>query len=163
MPLHHLHDVRPVEVRDLGWISALNKSLEVELSALTEPELVCLVDAAFYARAVNANDGFLLAFDQSASYSSPNFRWFENRYPRFVYIDRVAVAAHARGRGIGAALYDDLLNATKAISGDRLVCEVNIDPPNPVSDAFHTNLGFAEVGRAHLKNQKYVRYLVRSI
>jgi hypothetical protein len=28
----------------------------------------------------------------------------------------------------------------------HLVCEVNLDPPNPVSLNFHTKLGFVEVG-----------------
>jgi hypothetical protein len=41
-------------------------------------------------------------------------------------------------------------------------CEVNSDPPNPASDAFHERLGFAEVGRAALPGgTKLVRYLSR--
>ena len=155
--------IRPVEPSDIGWIAALNTSLEVELSPLSKEQVRRLIDAAFYASVANPDDGFLLAFDQAANYASPNFRWFQHRYQRFVYIDRIAVAPHARGRGIGAALYQDLLHTTKATSGERLVCEVNIEPPNPASDAFHTKLGFAEVGRAHLKNRKYVRYLARYV
>jgi predicted GNAT superfamily acetyltransferase len=39
-------------------------------------------------------------------------------------------------------------------------CEVNSDPPNPLSDAFHAALGFREVGRAFLPDRgKSVRYL----
>jgi hypothetical protein len=38
-----------------------------------------------------------LAFDQHARYDSPNFLWFGARYPRFVYVDRIVVAASARG------------------------------------------------------------------
>ena len=41
-----------------------------------------------------------------------------------------------------------------------LCCEVNIDPPNPVSDAFHAFFGFVEVGWAFLPDRgKSVRYL----
>lgn len=28
-----------------------------------------------------------------------------------------------------------------------MTAEVNVEPPNPVSTAFHTSMGFAEVGR----------------
>ncbi len=43
-------------------------------------------------------------------------------------------------------------------------CEVNLEPPNPVSDAFHEALGFTEVGRAAIHDgKKLVRYLVKMI
>jgi predicted GNAT superfamily acetyltransferase len=45
-----------------------------------------------------------------------------------------------------------------------IVCEVNLDPPNPASDAFHAALGFAEVGTAVIDNgDKTVRYLSRRL
>ncbi len=41
----------------------------------------------------------------------------------------------------------------------RVVCEVNLDPPNPASDAFHANMGFVEIGQAAIHNgAKTVRY-----
>lgn len=43
-------------------------------------------------------------------------------------------------------------------------CEVNSDPPNPASDAFHARLGFAEVGAAAIHGgAKSVRYLARPL
>jgi hypothetical protein len=43
----------------------------------------------------------------------------------------------------------------------RVCCEVNVEPPNPGSDAFHANLGFEEIGRAFVpEREKTVRYLV---
>ena len=45
-----------------------------------------------------------------------------------------------------------------------LVCEVNCEPPNPASDAFHAAVGFTEVARAAIhRGSKVVRYLARSI
>jgi uncharacterized protein len=45
-----------------------------------------------------------------------------------------------------------------------VVCEVNISPPNPASDAFHAALGFAEVGSASVYGEsKTVRYLSRAL
>jgi predicted GNAT superfamily acetyltransferase len=41
---------------------------------------------------------------------------------------------------------------------------VNYEPPNPASEAFHTRLGFVEVGRATLPDRgKSVRYLKRDL
>jgi uncharacterized protein len=45
-----------------------------------------------------------------------------------------------------------------------VVCEVNIDPPNPASEAFHLALGFKEVGQATIHGgTKTVRYFEKII
>ena len=46
---------------------------------------------------------------------------------------------------------------------DRIVCEVNSDPPNPGSEALHRSLGFRAVGDAQLPTGKAVTYLERRI
>ena len=80
--------------RDLhGDVLALNNGHAVELSWLEPGELYALLGQAFYARRVGKVDAFLLAFDQDATYDSPNYRWFCERYPRFVYVDRVVVTS----------------------------------------------------------------------
>jgi hypothetical protein len=83
---------------------ALNNAHAQELSWLEPARLRHLVEQAFLARRIGELDAFLLAFDQSARYDSPNFLWFRSRYPRFVYVDRIVVAASARGRPCPAAL-----------------------------------------------------------
>ncbi len=119
---------------------------------------------AFYARRVGNVAAFLLAFDQDADYDSPNYLWFRERYPRFVYVDRIVVAAAMRKRGLANRLYEDLFRAARVAGHERVVCEVNSDPPNPVSDAFHAALGFVEVGHAAIHGgAKTVRYLVRPL
>ena len=151
--------------RDLhGEVLALNNAHAVELSWLEPGELFALLGQAFYARRVGKLDAFLLAFDQGASYDSPNYLWFRERYPRFVYVDRVVVAAGARGHGLARLLYDDLFRCARVAGHDLVVCEVNVEPPNPVSDALHAALGFAEVGRASIdEGKKTVRYLRLSL
>jgi len=119
-----------------------------------------LVAQAFMARRIGNIDAFLLALDQDAAYDSPNFQWFRARYPRFVYVDRIVVAASARGRGCARRLYNDLFEHARRAGHDRLVCEVNSSPPNPESDAFHAALGFLEVGTASVYGgSRTVRYL----
>jgi len=105
-----------------------------------------------------------MAFDQDADYDSPNYLWFRERYPRFVYVDRIVVAPAMRKRGLANHLYEDLFRVAKDAGHERVVCEVNFDPPNPASDAFHAALGFVEVGQASIHDgAKTVRYLARPL
>lgn len=122
-----------------------------------------LVTQAFLACRIGEAEALLLAFDQAAEYDSPNFLWFRDRYARFVYVDRVVVAPEARGRGHARRLYERLFERAHAAGHARVVCEVNADPPNPASDAFHVALGFVELGAALLANGKTVRYFGRDL
>lgn len=148
-------------------ILALNNAHARELSWLEPERLSRLIGGAFYARRIGAGAAFLLAFNQDADYDSPNFLWFRERYSRFVYVDRIAVAARARGRGLARLLYEDLFRSAEAAGHRLVVCEVNVEPPNPASDAFHAALGFAPVGRgvirASVTGSKTVTYLARVI
>lgn len=143
---------------------ALNNAHALELSWLAPERLVQLVGEAFVARRVGVADALLLAFDQDADYDSVNFLWFRERFDRFVYVDRVVVADAARGRGLARRLYADLFAAARAAGHARIVCEVNSDPPNPASDAFHAALGFVPVGTAEIHGgKKTVTYLERRL
>jgi uncharacterized protein len=143
---------------------ALNNAHAQELSWLEPERLQHLVCESFYARRIGDLDAFLIAFDQDARYDSPNFLWFRQRYPRFVYIDRIVTAASARGRGYAQQLYFDLFEQAARASHERVACEINLSPPNPGSDAFHAALGFAEVGSAAIHGgAKTVRYLARAL
>jgi predicted GNAT superfamily acetyltransferase len=142
---------------------ALNNEHARELSWLEPERLQHLVEQAFLARRIGSLDAFLLAFDQAAQYDSPNFLWFRSRYPRFVYVDRIVVASAARGRGYARKLYDDLFAHAVEAGHERVVCEVNSQPPNPASDAFHAALGFVEVGTAKVYDgNRTVRYLSKA-
>lgn len=163
-----LQSVAPAEISDGTSLAkallALNNAHARELSWLEPERLEHLVKQAFLARRIGNLDAFLLTFDQDARYDSPNFLWFRSRYPRFVYIDRIVVASSARGRGHARRLYDDLFEQAVQTGHERVVCEVNSNPPNPESDAFHAALGFIEVGSASIHDDsKTVRYLLRAL
>lgn len=145
---------------DLDWAHALNQLHAVELSSLSRDGFATLVSKATHAVAVADQAAFLLAFDQDADYDSPNFLWFKARYPKFLYVDRIAVATSHRRLGLARRLYDDLFATARAIGHEIIVCEVNASPPNPSSDAFHKSLGFEAVGQESLEgSDKTVNYL----
>ncbi len=141
----------------------LNNAESEALTRLSASDLQQLLSQAFLALAVGDADAFLIALDQRADYGSPNFHWFRDRFARFVYVDRVSVARHARGRGLGRSLYESLIARARAAGHDQIVSEVNSDPPNSASDAFHTALGFSVIGAAKLTNGKSVRYYARRL
>lgn len=158
--------MRPREINnsDFDWIHALNEAHSTELSTLSSERLVELVEGAFYGRAIDDGAAFMLAFDQHADYDSPNFLWFKQRIPCFVYVDRVVVSSSHRRRGLARQLYEDLFRCALASDHVAVVCEVNSHPPNPMSDAFHASLGFELMGEARLDGRaKSVRYLRRDL
>ena len=142
----------------------LNNANARQTSALTAAEWTRFIRHAFSATCIPEAAALLIAFDQDADYHGPNFTWFRNRLARFVYIDRIIVSRADRGKGIASRMYGDLFRRAQAADHDRIVCEVNLSPPNPVSDAFHARMGFTEVGRATLSpNAKQVRYFEKRI
>ena len=90
--------------------------------------------------------------------------WFKASRESFVYIDRIIVSSSARGQGIARLLYDDLFDRAKEAGHDQVVCEVNIEPPNLVSEAFHVAMGFDGIGQATIHNgTKSVRYFEKTL
>jgi len=150
---------------DVAIMLSLNNTHAKETSALDDASFAALLDMAFYARGIDRGaTAFLIALDHNASYESPNFIWFKVVRESFIYIDRIIVLSSARGRGIARLLYDDLFSAARKAGHDRVVCEVNIDPPNPVSEAFHETMGFKRVAEATIHNgTKTVRYLEKTL
>jgi predicted GNAT superfamily acetyltransferase len=147
----------------LASLCELNNAHALETSFLTEERFSELIAMSFYARGFSGPAALLLAMDQSSPYVNINFQFFQRRHDRFVYIDRLITADYARRQALARRLYEDLFELSRA-AGHRVAgCEVNLDPPNPGSDAFHEQLGFKEVGRATLSGGKTVRYLERSL
>jgi hypothetical protein len=157
-----LHDMNGLECL---LALALNNSNAKETSVLSEGSLASLIGMAFYARSIDrGGTALLIALDHNALYENENFAWFRAQGKPFVYIDRVIVAQAARGRGIARLLYEDLFAAARRAGHSRVVCEVNIEPPNPGSEAFHAAMGFSAVGEATIHNgAKRVRYFEKPL
>lgn len=154
--------IEPLSAADAPLLALNNRHAE-ETSFLTPGAWAWLIDHAFLACRVEGA-AFLIVLDRDAPYDNDNFRWISARYDRFVYIDRIVVSAGHRGRGLARHLYEHLFDKMRAAGHQRVVCEVNLDPPNPGSDAFHDRLGFEEIGQQHLPGRaKTVRYLAKQL
>ncbi len=134
------------------WLAilALNEAFVHFLSPMDEARLTELAAASGYFRVVEIDGvvaAFLMAFRRGASYDGAIFRHFESQADDFLYIDRIVVDGRYRRLGLADRLYDDLENFARAEGVDRLLCEVNIIPPNDMSLRFHERKGFGEIGR----------------
>jgi predicted GNAT superfamily acetyltransferase len=145
-----LRDARPA---DFPVILDLNAAFVAVLSPLDGKRLAQLHAHAALHRVIE-NEGrieaFLLAFREGADYDSPNYRWFAQRYARFLYVDRIVVAADTHARGAGSMLYRDAIALARRDAVPIITCEFDIEPPNPASARFHASQGFREVGRQQL-------------
>jgi len=107
--------------------------------------------------------GFLILIRPGSAYPSDNYAWFEAKFDHHLYVDRIAVSDWARGEGVGRALYDEALRMAKALGEQRITAEVNEQPPNPESMAFHTRLGFRFLHSRPSRHGKVVAMLERPL
>ena len=143
--------IRPIEPVDLDRILEINEANVPEVGGVDPDRMAYLVEQSPIALAVELESviaGFCLVLAPDSAYDSVNYRWFTERYDDFMYLDRVAFVATAQGRGLGTKLYAevDRLMVERG-TGSHLALEVNVDPPNEPSLAFHSRRGFVEVGQ----------------
>ena len=156
--------LREITRADWPTVLELNAASVRELSELDEQRLESLLSWAQRGLVVEherAIVAFALAIAPGTPYDSENYRWFATRFERFLYLDRIAVSDAMRRRGIGGRLYDAMEETAAAF--ERMVCEVNFQPPNEASLAFHTSRGYIEVGRLEHPGGKVVALLTKEL
>ena len=142
---------------------AVNLRFEAMLSPLQLSDLTELVTDSCYAKQTGDGAAFLIAFDQDSRYeNSVNFDWFKKRFDQFIYVDRIAIDTPMQGKGIARLFYEDLIAFAKTKVAPVLCAEVNIEPPNPASHAFHKGMGFEAIGEASI-GEKRVLYYAKKI
>ena len=107
--------------------------------------------------------GFMILLRPGSSYPSDNYGWFETAFDRHLYVDRIAVTEASRGTGAGRALYEAAILMARDLGEERVTAEVNEDPPNPESMAFHARLGFRHLLSRASGSGKFVAMLERPL
>ncbi|HEY9498802.1 MAG TPA: GNAT family N-acetyltransferase [Terrimesophilobacter sp.] len=149
---------------DVPVIMALNNAATPAVPVMTDQEMTALLDASdFGFAAVTPTEllGFVVGFRPGSDYASVNYRYFEDRGTDHLYIDRIVVDETARGMRVGQTLYNRVFRLAIAEGRAEITCEVNVEPPNPGSLAFHARLGFSEVGRQPTDHGKTVALFAR--
>ena len=141
--------IRDVRENELDSVLALNNAAGATILPLDATRMREFFDEAAYFRVAEADGhlaGFLIAMRENAAYDSPNFLWFRERYPEFLYIDRIVIAQRYRGLGLGRMFYADVTSFAE-VRVPLLTCEVFLEPRDDVSVLFHGTYGFQEVGQ----------------
>jgi L-amino acid N-acyltransferase YncA len=144
-----MHRIRPAGPQDLGTIADIYADA-VENSLATwdhQPPDVAAMGELFAAR-IGAGYPFLAAEDADGKISGyaygspfhPQAGW------RYVIEDSIYVAVPCRGRGIGRALLQGLIEAATDLGFRQMVAGVSL-PGGEGSLAFHQALGFRKVGK----------------
>lgn len=101
------------------------------------------------------------------AYPSDNLRWLErwmsDHDTTMLYVDRIAVAAPARGQRTGKRLYEAAFGLTRKLGRGWLTCEVNTEPDNPGSHRFHARLGFVRIGGTRYRPGYAVAFYARGV
>jgi predicted GNAT superfamily acetyltransferase len=126
-------------------------------------ELVAMADRAWVADDGTAIGALLVAFGPGAEYQSMNYQWLSERYDQFAYVDRIVVAPTYRRLGLAGRLYDSLAAHALATDCPTMLCEVNVEPPNPASIAFHQASGWTAVEDLEHEPGKVVRFFSRRL
>ncbi len=146
--------LRPFRGTDLDALVAINDAAHPAVPITPRDELAGLIAMSTVAVVVDVAGepaGFVLGMPPELAYESENYLYFSARARElarsFVYVDRIVLAPALQGRGLGPQLYAAVFDEARRVGAVEVLCEVNIEPPNPGSLAFHTRLGFVEVGR----------------
>jgi hypothetical protein len=157
--------VRDVREHELDSVLALNNAAGPAILPLDAARVRVFFETAEYFRIAErdgAMAGFLVGFGSAAAHDSDNFRWFGQRHPQFLYIDRIAVASRRRGGGVGHALYADVQSYAE-LRYPQLACEVFLDHESDPALLFHGSFGFREVGQNVMGNGIRAAMLVKEL
>ena len=140
------------EINEQG-LPGTGKVTKKEISHLMDISEVCI--GAFHDKDLV---GFVICLLPNTNYGSLNYSWFNERYEKFIYVDRIAVDTQFRDRGIGSKLYQRVIqySTEHKIS---ITAEVSLEPPNPGSDRFHIRHSFNSVGEFHQENKSVTMYI----
>lgn len=134
--------IGPITEEHYEKILRINEAFVHWLSPLDRKGLIDLLTVASYAKQIDDADGVLIGYAHDVDYDHKNIAWLRALFDKFHYIDRVFIDHAAHGKGLARKLYDDLEKEARRHGLSRLVCEVNTQPNNPASHAFHLKLGF---------------------
>lgn len=136
-------------------VLALNERHQ-HLTAPMDVDRLVLLDTVGTVEVIRADHrfaGFVITMASGAAYDSGNFGWFAQRYAAFGYLDRIVVREDFRRRGLAGLVYD-AIEARTARLAPLLALDVNSDPPNVESLAFHVGRGYEQVGEREFRDHR---------
>ena len=125
--------IRSANPADAVQIADLNDVFVSVTSPMDAQRFLELFELCSYCLVVHDGEqllGFVIAMRDGAPYDNGNYQWFEARVRNMVYVDRIVLAADARGQGLGHQLYEELSTMALADGCSVMTAEMDIEPPN---------------------------------
>lgn len=142
--------------KDVEMLSELDRTMLEKMDEMSEIFNVFEIESKAAA--------FILAFKDGCEYWSDNYRYFDENYSNFIYIDRIVIDESLRKQGIARKLYENIFKYASQKNYDYLCAEIDIKPEyNYPSMKFHKKMGFVEVGQRISKKTITVSLQIREI
>ena len=142
--------IKRIEPKDYDYVLKLNEENVNVLIPTDRGELEYLAEKAALFQTIYVDEvpaGFIIALREGLKdYDFRSYRWFEERYSKFLYIDRVVVDKKYRKRGLGRKLYQYAFDYAKGNDIEIVGAAITTIPYNKESLAFHAKMGFHDVG-----------------
>ncbi|MBO6621629.1 MAG: GNAT family N-acetyltransferase [Balneola sp.] len=155
--------IREANTKDISEILKLNETEVPHVGSIRRKDFLKFLEIAsnFIVMDIEGEiAGFMISLREGGDYGSVNYKFFNNHYKKFEYVDRIVIKEEFKGKGLGRKLYEFLFDNNET---HLVCCEVNLKPENPDSMAFHEKLGFKEKSKMITDDgKKMVSMLVRN-
>ena len=158
--------LRELKEEDQEALLALNNASTPAVNALTLEELksiLSLAEKCWVEEIDSELAAALIIIGPDQSYSSDNYTWLETQFSNYCYVDRIMVDKNHKRNGLGNKLYRELERYAECRGAHILLCEVNLEPPNPQSIAFHKRLDWKPFSKREHSPGKIVQYFKKNI
>ena len=135
--------LRELKEEDQEALLALNNASTPAVNPLTLEELkniLSLAEKCWVEEIDSELAAALIIIGPEQTYLSDNYTWLETQFSNYCYVDRIMVDENHKRKGLANNLYQELERHAERTGAHILLCEVNLEPPNPQSIAFHTRL-----------------------
>ena len=156
-----MYTFRECQLADVSTMWEINQQGLPGTGKVTQKEICHLMEISEVCIGAFKDDslvGFVICLLPKKNYASLNYSWFNERYEKFIYVDRIAVDTQFRDRGIGSELYQRVIQYSIE-NNIPITAEVSLDPPNLGSDRFHIRHSFNSVGEFHQENKSVTMYI----
>ena len=160
------YNIKTAIESDLDFVLSLNQASLSAVSHSNLNQMKHFLNISSYFKILRIEDnpvGFLIGLMPGKNYTSENYRWVNEKYHSFIYIDRIIIDTKHRNKGLRGLFYDDLIESNQDVV-KNIICEVNVKPYNIQSLIFHKKYGFKSIGEKDTENgTKRVSYMIYKI
>jgi len=144
--------VRPLTPHDIPAVLDINRVGAPGVTFLTADEIDHMKSQGFHFWVIEDIAGVILGYLSACQYpENPDTSEYQGEaylalqdviQGPFLYVDQIAIRASNRRQGLAKILYRKAGDWALQCQLPILACEVNVQPPNPVSTALHQSLEF---------------------